>query len=138
MNVVRCGAAARAAAGRNNLATATGAVLGSTNPLATAGRSCYSALAESNQRPLTDCLGSNIRLEGRCVGIDLDSAGQPAEIWWFSGSVRFEIPNFSLGPHMGQTAGAAEDHGRKSSALSVRVLPFERVALDNRVTEVRG
>jgi hypothetical protein len=31
----------------------------------------------------------------------------------------------------------AVDHGRKFNALSVRVLPFERVALDNRVTEVR-
>ena len=40
------------------------------------------------QRSLPDCLGSNIRLEGRCVGIDLDSAGQPAEIWWFSGPAR--------------------------------------------------
>jgi hypothetical protein len=36
------------------------------------------------------------------------------------------------------TAGAVEDHGRKSNALSVRVLSFEGVALDNRVTEVRG
>ena len=33
---------------------------------------------------------------------------------------------------------AAVDHGRKSNALSVRVLSFEGVALDNRVTEVRG